>query len=117
MKDAPMKQLRAALRQVAEGEVYLSPEMTGRILRRVQGGQGEEVRFPIDDFTNRELRVFRMLGQGLTIDAISDRLGLARKTVETYRRRAKEKLGYEKIDQVLSHAARWTQAEEQERTA
>lgn len=117
MKDAPMKQLRAALRQVAEGEVYLSPEMTGRILRRVQGGQGEEVRFPIDDFTNRELRVFRMLGQGLTIDAISDRLGLARKTVETYRRRAKEKLGYEKIDQVLSHAARWTQAEDQERTA
>jgi len=116
MKAAPMEQLRAALRRVAEGEVYLSPDMTGRVLRRMQSGQGEEVRFPIDDLTSRELRVFRMLGRGLDIEGIAGRLGLARKTVETYRRRAKEKLGYEKIDQVVSHAARWTQAEDHERT-
>ena len=53
-----------------------------------------------------------MLGRGLGMDAIADRLGLARKTIETYRRRAKEKLGYETIDEVVSHAARWTQAGE-----
>lgn len=116
MKAASMKELRAALRRVAKGEVYLSPEMTGRVLRQMQSGQGEEVRFPIDDLTSRELRVFRMLGQGLGVEEIAGRLGLARKTVETYRRRAKEKLGYEKIDQVVSHAARWTQAEDHERT-
>jgi len=110
MKAAPMEQLRAALRRVAKGEVYLSADMTGRVLRRMQNGQGEEVRFPIDELTGRELRVFRMLGWGLDVEEIADRLGLARKTVETYRRQAKEKLGYEKIDQVLSHAARWTQA-------
>jgi len=50
------------------------------------------------------------------MEEIADRLGLARKTVETYRRRAKEKLGYERVDQVVSHAARWAQAEDHEGT-
>lgn len=111
MKDAPMEELRAALRRVAEGEVYLSPKMTARVFRLMQGGDGE-LCFPIDELTGRELRVFQMLGRGLGMDAIADRLGLARKTIETYRRRAKEKLGYETIDEVVSHAARWTQAGE-----
>jgi DNA-binding NarL/FixJ family response regulator len=110
MKEAPMEELRAALRRVAEGEAYLSPEMTGRVLRRMQNGQGEEVSFPIDELTGRELRVFCMLGNGLTVEEIADRLDLNRKTVETYRRRAKEKLGYETVDDVVSHAARWIQA-------
>jgi Response regulator containing a CheY-like receiver domain and an HTH DNA-binding domain len=117
MKEAPMEALRVALHRVAEGGVYLSPEMTGRVLRRMQSGQDEEVRFPIDEPTSQEMRVFRMLGQGLGAKEIAGRLGLARKTVETYQRRAKEKLGYEQDSQVVSHAARWTQAEGHERAA
>ncbi len=110
MKNAPMEELRTALRRVAEGEVYMSPKMTARVLRRMQGGV-TTVRFPIDELTDRELRVFQMLGQGLAVEAIADRLGLNRKTVETYRRRAKEKLGYERVEGVVLHAARWIQVE------
>ena len=111
MKDASMEELRTALRRVAEGEMYLSPEMTARVLRLKQRTDGE-ICFPIDELTDRELQVFRMLGHGLDMDAITDRLGLARKTVETYRRQTKEKLGYETIEEVVSHATRWAQAED-----
>lgn len=110
MKAASTAEVLRATRCVAEAGVYLSPEMTTRVLRGVQRGQAEEIRFPIDDLTDRQLQVFQMLGQGLSIETIANRLGLARKTVETHRRQAKEKLGYENIDAVMSHAARWVQA-------
>jgi len=110
MKEASMEELTVALRRVVEGEVYLSSEMTARVLR--PSGEGQvALSFPIDELTGRELQVFRMLGQGLAVEAIGDRLDLNRKTVETYRRRVKEKLGYERVDDVVSHAARWVQAD------
>jgi len=45
-----------------------------------------------------------MLGQGRSVEEIKDRLDLARKTVETYRRRAEEKLGFEKVSELLQFA-------------
>lgn len=116
MKDAPMQELQGAVRRVAEGEVYLSPEMTVRVLQQMQGGEAE-VCFPIDELTSRELRVFRMLGKGMSVVEIADQLDLARKTVETHRRRAKEKLGYERIDDLVSHAARWVQVDKHTKAA
>jgi len=107
MKGGSMEELLTAVRRVADGRVYLSPEMTARVLRRMQEGQADEVHFPVDELTDRERQVFQMLGQGLTIEDIADQLDLTRKTVETHRRRTKEKLGYETIDEVVSHAARW----------
>lgn len=116
MKDAPMQELQGAVRRVAEGEVYLSPEMTVRVLRQMQDGEAE-VCFPIDELTSQELRVFRMLGRGMSVVEIADQLDLDRKTVETHRRRAKEKLGYERIDDLVAHAARWVQVEEHRNVA
>ena len=53
------------------------------------------------------MAVFQMLGEGYTVDEIADRLSLSRKTVETYRRRAKEKLGYRSVAELLQHAVQW----------
>jgi orotate phosphoribosyltransferase-like protein len=51
-----------------------------------------------------------MLGEGCSIEEIQDRLNLARKTVETYRRRAKEKLGFESVSKLLQFAVQWASA-------
>ena len=59
------------------------------------------------------MAVFQMLGQGRPADDIADRLNLSRKTVETYRRRAKEKLGLETVTELLQFAIRWTYAQEE----
>lgn len=107
MKQESMAELLRAVRSIAEGRTYLSPTMTARVLRQMQESGAEEVHFPVDELSDRELEVFRMLGQGLNMETIADRLGLTRKTIETHRRRAKEKLGYDTIDEVVAHAARW----------
>lgn len=107
MKTCPLDVVLTGVRRVALGEVYLSAQMTDRVLRNKKRGQPEKIDFPLDELTNRELEVFRMLGEGLRPEEIADRLGIARKTVETHRRQAKEKLGYDTVDQVVAHAARW----------
>jgi DNA-binding NarL/FixJ family response regulator len=103
------KVLRAA-RRVADGKIYLSPDMTARVVRNASSSEESTTLFPIDELSDRELEVFRMLGQGLSTEAIASRLSLTRKTVETHRRVVKEKLGYESVTGVLSHAFRWMQA-------
>ncbi len=114
MKGGSTADVLTAVRRVAAGEVYLSPEMKRRVLPTTRSDGEEEVHFPIDELTERELHVFRTMGQGLTANAIADRLGIARKTVDTHRRRIKEKLGYQTTDEVVAHAARWVLGSEDE---
>lgn len=99
-----------AIRTAHEGEVYLSRKMSSRILNRVARGKTDDASFPIDELTDRELAVFQMLGEGYGVGEIQERLSLARKTVETYRRRAKEKLGVESVSKLLQYALQWTSA-------
>lgn len=109
MKNAPTQSVVDSIRCAMQGEVYLSRRMASRILTKVVRGRGtQSFRFSVDDLTDREMAVFQMLGQGHGIDDIADRLSLSRKTVETYRRRAKEKLGFDSVSELLQHAIHWT---------
>ena len=108
MKSMPTTQVIDAIRAVARGEVFLSRRMASRILSKVALGKAVEPGFDIDTLTDRELTVFQLLGEGYSVAEITDRLKLSRKTVETYRRRAKEKLGLGSIAELLQYAIRWT---------
>ena len=110
MKKEPLDELVLGVRAVHNEEVYLSDTMTSRILNKVAGGDSSDPGFPIDALTDRELAVFRMLGEGRTVDEIQKRLNIARKTVEAYRRRAKEKLGLESVSELLQCAVQWARA-------
>lgn len=103
MKLESTRALVEAIRTASEGGVYLSKKMTSRILENVAGGPN----FPIDELTDRELSVVQMMGEGYSVEDIRDRLNLARKTIETYRRRAKEKLGFDKVSELLQFAIMW----------
>jgi DNA-binding NarL/FixJ family response regulator len=105
-----------AIRSVAQGEIYLSRRMASRILSKVATGRSSGPGFAIDELTDREMAVFQMLGQGHGVNEIADRLSLSRKTVETYRRRAKEKLGFETVAELLQYAIQWTYGQGQSST-
>ena len=119
MKSEPTNHIVKAIRAVEVGELYLSQHMASRLLNKVASGQATDSTSPTDDLTDREMAVFQMLGQGHSVEDIKDRLNLARKTIETYRRRAKEKLGFEKVSGLLQYAVKWThsQGPGEERTA
>jgi DNA-binding NarL/FixJ family response regulator len=60
--------------------------------------------------SDRELRVFEMLGQGHNTRQIADDLHLDMRTIETYRARIKEKLDLKDANELLQHAILWMQA-------
>lgn len=107
MKVSSAGNLLEAIRRVAAGNVYLSPKMRGQVLIGLQEEATSEMLFPIGELTDRELQVFQLLGESHTADQIADHLNLARKTVETHRRRAKEKLGCESVAELVASAVQW----------
>lgn len=105
-KQEPPETLLQAIRQVLRGEVYLSPRMTNRLLRGVATGALPQ-RNPIHGLSNRELEVYEMIGQGLTIQQIAGKLNLSPKTVETHREKVKQKLNLKSSAELNRRAVQW----------
>jgi DNA-binding NarL/FixJ family response regulator len=106
-KSQPASELKRAIRQVLGGEVYLSPEMTSSLLKRMASGGKSAGELGIESLTDRELEIFQLLGAGQNIPAIAKTLNLADSTIETYRARIREKLGVASAAQLYSIAAGW----------
>lgn len=100
-----------ALRTVLKGEVYASPEVSARMLRQFVDGAPEGGESTgIGSLTERELEIFRCLGEGLTTKKIAEKYGLSGRTVEVHRANIKRKLGCEDTAQLLREAVRWVEA-------
>lgn len=108
MKSEPISHLVDAIRRVSDGKLFLSRRMYKRVLGGVVAGSVSEPKFLIDQLTERERQVFEMLGNGRSIKEIGEHLDIDRKTVETYRRRAKEKLGFDSVNELVQYAVQWS---------
>lgn len=107
-KDQATDKIIDAIRRVLEGKVYLSEEMAEKMLHRaVGGGRKEPTRSPLDALADRELEVFRLIGQGVKTAAIAERTHLSVKTVETYRDRIRQKLDLHDGTALAHYATQW----------
>jgi DNA-binding NarL/FixJ family response regulator len=107
-KDQATDRIVEAIRQVLAGKIYLSEAMTERMLQRaVGGGRAEVTRSPLDVLADRELEVFRLIGQGVKTAEIAERLHLSVKTVETYRDRMRRKLDLSDSTKLAHYATQW----------
>jgi len=107
MKSEPTQHVVNAIQSVSTGEVYLSRRMSSRILSKVIRQQDYQLGSATEKLTDREMTVFQKLGEGHSVRNIASQLDLSRKTIETYRRRAKEKLGFETVAELLQYAVQW----------
>lgn len=105
-KSASTTRLIGAVRRVLRGEISLIPDVTSQILGDAIHNRKYSTD-PSEQLTNRELTVFQMMGRGQSVRSIANQLDLSRKTVETHRRRAKEKLRHETLESLLRHAIEW----------
>jgi len=106
----------AAIREILDGGIHLSQEMTERLLRNVVGQDKSDIEIsPIDRLTDREFEVFTLLGQGQGTRQIAERLHVSVKTVETYRLRITEKLDLENASELLRSAFQWACEQEKAR--
>jgi DNA-binding NarL/FixJ family response regulator len=98
-----------AIRQLLKGKVYLSAAMTKKLLKRAVGQAGRDPgRSLIDTLSDRELEVFRLIGQGRKTQEVATQLHLSIKTVETYRDRIREKLDLSDGAELARAALQWT---------
>jgi DNA-binding NarL/FixJ family response regulator len=103
-----------ALRSILDGHVYLSEEMSAKLLFRVLGTDGSKELYgsEVERLTDRELEAFELLGQGLTTKQIAEKMHVSPKTVETYRARIKEKLNLENATELIQRAVQWVVEQE-----
>ena len=95
-----------AIRTVLAGDLFLSPTMSRRLINQSLGFR-DVTKSPIDNLTNRELEIFRLIGDGLTSSAIAERLFLSTHTIDTHRENIKRKLGINNAAELSRAAVQW----------
>ena len=106
-KQEATKKVLVAIRQVLDGQIYLSEKMASRMVNKLVVGRRDKQSFSIERLTDRELEVFQLIGRGYSTRRIAEELHLGIKTVESYRARIKEKLQLEGATELLQHAIQW----------
>ena len=111
MKQEATENVLLALRRVLSGEIYLSKRMANKMLQQFVGAPATAQKFSIDRLSDRELEVFRLIGQGHGTRRIAEELRLSVKTVESYREHIKEKMTLSDASELVQHAIQWLQRE------
>lgn len=96
------------LRRILAGEVYVSEKMASKVLSRFAEGE-DPGQSPVEKLTDREMEIFRMIGEGLPAREIAEKLHVSVKTVDSHREHIKEKLGVGSASELLRQALQWFQ--------
>jgi DNA-binding NarL/FixJ family response regulator len=109
MKQEATERVLVALRRILNREIYVSDRVANQMLRQFVGGGGAAAtkRSPLDELSDRELEVLRLIGEGQGTRQIADGLHLSIKTVETYQGHLKEKLGLKNSRELMQYAIQW----------
>ena len=110
MKHETSKSVLASIRRVLGGGIYVSDRIVNRMARRLTSTRQSVTTSPLERLSDRELEIFRLLGQGRTPSQIAGDLNLSPKTVQAYCARAKEKFGVTSLTELLRAAIRWDDA-------
>lgn len=110
MKHETSSSVLASIRRVLEGGVYISERIINRMATRLTSAGEPVPESPVERLSNRELEIFRLLGQGRTTSQIAEDLHLSLKTVQAYCARAKEKFGVNSLTELLRAAIQWDEA-------
>lgn len=108
MKDRAPEQIIAAVGQVLDGGIFLSPSMTSRMMEVLSGSKSAS---PISGLTDRELEVFRAIGEGKSSREISGMLGVSIRTIDAHRTHIKDKLGLRDAAELSYEAIRWMESQ------
>jgi DNA-binding NarL/FixJ family response regulator len=105
VKRSAADELLRAIHAVAAGGTYLDPTIAGKVVGGGSQGSTRSPGGPTVELSERETDVLRLIANGHSNKEISARLGISVKTIETYKARAMEKLGFKSRVDVVRHAA------------
>jgi DNA-binding NarL/FixJ family response regulator len=99
LKKVSDSDLLEALHVVARGGAYLSPQVSDRLLHRIQKGdlESKQQSSALEGLSPREVQVLRMVAEGKTSKEIANMLDLREQTVRSYRKTMMKKLGINNV--------------------
>ena len=92
-KDSNIKELREAIDVIIKGGTAFSDEMNEKREISLSGY--------LENLSAREIEVFKLLAQGMTVKEIAFELKISVKTISTYKSRLMEKLGADSLSDLL----------------
>ncbi len=104
MKQEATEKVLVAVRRILGGDIYLSDRMANKLLHQYISGVSADMKSQLSALSDRELEVFRLIGEGRGTRQIAEKLHLSIKTVETYQAHIKEKLSLRSGRELVQHA-------------
>ena len=111
MKQEGTEKVVTAIRKVLSGEIYVSENLTNRMLSRLADHPMDGANSPLESLSDRELEVFQLIGQGMGTRQIADKLCISIKTVESYREHIKQKLKLKNSVELVHQAVHYFREE------
>ena len=107
MKQEATEKVLVAVRQILNQKVYVSDRIANRMLQQYISGSATQEHSPISELSDRELEVFRLIGEGHSTRRIAEELHLSIKTVESYQAHIKNKLSLKNARELVQRAIQW----------
>jgi DNA-binding NarL/FixJ family response regulator len=104
MKQEATEKVLVAVRRILDGDIYLSDRMANKLLHQYISGASADMNSRLSSLSDRELEVFRLIGEGRSTRQIAEKLHLSIKTVETYQAHIKDKLSLHSGRELVQHA-------------
>ncbi|MGC9940821.1 MAG: response regulator transcription factor [Verrucomicrobiota bacterium] len=111
MKSEPATTVISAIRTVLSGNVYISENMATLVVSKFVKGEPDQIPSPLEALSDREMEVFRMLGQGKGTREIAQEMNVAIPTISSFKNRIKEKFKFKNSTEMILYALQWFRKE------
>jgi DNA-binding NarL/FixJ family response regulator len=107
MKKEANEELLNAVRRVLAGKVYLSENFSSLLLEKIVGRDTGAKTLLVENLTDREMEVLRLVGMGRKNQEMAAMLGLSHKTIQVYKEKIKRKLNLKSSSELAHYAINW----------
>jgi len=112
MKDQTAATMMSAIRRVLSGHIYTSDKINDRLMHQFAQSHGSSnTASNTSQLSNREVQIFRLLGDGVRAREIAKQLYISVRTIESHRVNIKRKLGIKTSDELLRYAIKFWRTE------
>jgi two-component system invasion response regulator UvrY len=102
VKSAAVGELVDAIKSVADGEIYISPKVSQRVIHHLRRPKKDRV--GLEALSQREFDLLRVLGSGMSLKECAKHLNISTSSASTYRTRLMEKLNLRTTAEVIRFA-------------
>ena len=106
LKKAATTELETALQRVVHGEIYLSREISTRLLKKFPAGGMADQKSPLEQLTGRQREILQLIAEGQNTKSIAELLKVSTKTIEYHRMKLMTSLNVHDVPGLVRYALR-----------